>query len=182
VTHEVLVAGSGGQGIMLIGRLLAYGAIYEGLQVTFYPSYGPEMRGGTANCTVVISAERIGSPVRNRFTHLLAMNQASVDKFVEQVKSGGTVVYNASMVDAPPTRPDLACTGVAADRIAAELNSPQAANMVALGAFAARLDGIGVPALYRGLERVLPKYRHGAVPLNRDAIRRGMETAGRVQP
>jgi 2-oxoglutarate ferredoxin oxidoreductase subunit gamma len=182
VTHEVLVAGFGGQGIMLLGRLLAYGAIYEGLQVTFYPSYGPEMRGGTANCTVVISGERIGSPVRNRFTHLLAMNQASVDKFVERVNPGGTIVFNASMVDSPPERPDLTCAGVAANRIAAELNAPQAANMVALGALVARLSDIGAPALYRGLERVLPRYRHDAVPLNRDAIRRGIETSGGGRP
>jgi 2-oxoglutarate ferredoxin oxidoreductase subunit gamma len=180
VTHEVLVAGFGGQGIMLLGRLLAYGAIYEGLHVTFYPSYGPEMRGGTANCTVVISEERIGSPVRNRFTHLLAMNPASVEKFVERVKPGGTVVYNSSMVDMPPARADVTCAGVAADRIAAELKAPQAANMVALGALAVRLGTIGAPALYRGLERVLPAYRQQAVPLNRDAIRRGIEAAAEV--
>jgi 2-oxoglutarate ferredoxin oxidoreductase subunit gamma len=182
VTHEVLVAGFGGQGVMLLGRLLAYGAIYEGLQVTFYPSYGPEMRGGTANCTVVVSTERIGSPVRNRFTHLLAMNQASVDKFVERVKPGGTVVYNASMVESPPSRPELIWAGVAANRIAAELTAPQAANMVALGALAARMEGIGAPALYRGLERVLPRYRHDAIPLNREAIRVGIEAAGGEQP
>lgn len=180
MTHEVLVAGFGGQGIMLLGRLLAYGAIYEGLHVTFYPSYGPEMRGGTANCTVVISAERIGSPVRNRFTHLLAMNLASVDKFVERVKPGGTVVYNSSMVDVAPARADVACVGVAADRIAAELKAPQAANMVALGALTVRLGTIGVPALHRGLERVLPPYRQQAVPLNQEAIRRGIEAATEV--
>ena len=94
ILEEILIAGFGGQGIMLMGRLLAYGAIYEGLEVTFYPSYGPEMRGGTANCTVVISDERIGSPVRKFFTRLMAMNQASVDRFTGSVKPGGVIIHN----------------------------------------------------------------------------------------
>jgi 2-oxoglutarate ferredoxin oxidoreductase subunit gamma len=179
---EVLIAGFGGQGIMLMGRLLAYGAIYEGLEVTFYPSYGPEMRGGTANCTVVISNERIGSPVRNRFTHLMAMNQASVDKFSERVKPGGVIAYNQSLVDTPPARTDVLQVGIPANRIAAELRAAQAANMVAMGGLLHVLRRISVPALVKGLARVLPGYRHEAIPLNEAAIRRGIEAlAGKVQ-
>jgi 2-oxoglutarate ferredoxin oxidoreductase subunit gamma len=175
MTDEVLIAGFGGQGIMLMGRLLAYGAIFEGLQVTFYPSYGPEMRGGTANCTVVISDERIGSPVRNRFTHLMAMNQASVDRFSERVRTGGVIVYNQSLMGTPPGRPDVRCVGIPADRIAAELKAPQAANMVALGGLSHLLRRIRVPALVKGLARVLPGYRHAAIPLNETAIQRGID-------
>ena len=175
MTDEVLIAGFGGQGIMLMGRLLAYGAIYEGLHVTFYPSYGPEMRGGTANCTVVISDERIGSPVRNRFTHLMAMNQASVDKFSERVKPGGVIAFNQSLVDTPPTRTDVMRVGIPANRIAAELKAPQAANMVALGGLLYLLRRIRVPALLKGLARVLPGYRREAIPLNEAAIQRGIE-------
>ncbi len=179
---EVLIAGFGGQGIMLMGRLLAYGAIYEGLEVTFYPSYGPEMRGGTANCTVVISNERIGSPVRNRFTHLMAMNQASVDKFSERVKPGGVIAYNQSLVDTPPARTDVLQVGIPANRIAAELRAAQAANMVAMGGLLHVLRRISVPALVKGLARVLPGYRHEAIPLNEAAIRRGLEAlAGKVR-
>jgi 2-oxoglutarate ferredoxin oxidoreductase subunit gamma len=179
---EVLIAGFGGQGIMLMGRLLAYGAIYEGLEVTFYPSYGPEMRGGTANCTVVISNERIGSPVRNRFTHLMAMNQASVDKFSERVKPGGVIAYNQSLVDTPPARTDVLRVGIPANRIAAELRAAQAANMVAMGGLLHVLRRISVPALVKGLARVLPGYRHEAIPLNEAAIRRGIEAlAGEVR-
>jgi 2-oxoglutarate ferredoxin oxidoreductase subunit gamma len=173
--EEVLIAGFGGQGIMLMGRLLAYGAIYEGLNVTFYPSYGPEMRGGTANCTVVISDARIGSPVRNRFSHLTAMNQASVDKFSERVKPGGVIVYNQSLVENPPVRSDVARAGIPADQIATELMNPQAANMVALGALAHILKHISLPALVKGLARVLPEYRHGTIPLNETAIQRGIK-------
>ncbi len=174
---EVLIAGFGGQGIMLMGRLLAYGAIYEGLQVTFYPSYGPEMRGGTANCTVVIADERIGSPVRNRFTHLVAMNQASADRFSERVKPGGVIAYNQSLVDAPPTRPDVLRVGIPANRIAAELQAAQSANMVAVGGLAYVLKRVTAAALVKGLRRVLPVYRHDAVALNETAILRGIEAA-----
>jgi 2-oxoglutarate ferredoxin oxidoreductase subunit gamma len=180
---EVLIAGFGGQGIMLMGRLLAYGAIFEGFEVTFYPSYGPEMRGGTANCTVVISDERIGSPVRNRFTHLMAMNQASVDKFSERVKPGGVIAYNQSLVDTPPARTDVLRLGIPANRIAAELKAVQAANMVAMGGLLFVLRRISVPSLVKGLARVLPGYRHEAIPLNKAAILRGIEAlAGEGRP
>ena len=180
---EVLIAGFGGQGIMLMGRLLAYGAIFEGFEVTFYPSYGPEMRGGTANCTVVISDERIGSPVRNRFTHLMAMNQASVDKFSERVKPGGVIAYNQSLVDTPPARTDVLRLGIPANRIAAELKAVQAANMVAMGGLLFLLRRISVPSLVKGLARVLPGYRHEAIPLNKAAILRGIEAlAGEGRP
>lgn len=180
---EVLIAGFGGQGIMLMGRLLAYGAIFEGFEVTFYPSYGPEMRGGTANCTVVISDERIGSPVRNRFTHLMAMNQASVDKFSERVKPGGVIAYNQSLVDTPPARTDVLRFGIPANRIAAELKAVQAANMVAMGGLLFVLRRISVPSLVKGLARVLPGYRHEAIPLNKAAILRGIEAlAGEGRP
>ena len=180
---EILIAGFGGQGIMLMGQLIAYGAIYEGPEVSFFPSYGPEMRGGTANCTVVISDERIGSPVRNRFTHLMAMNQASVDKFSERVKPGGVIAYNQSLVDTPPARTDVLRLGIPANRIAAELKAVQAANMVAMGGLLFVLRRISVPSLVKGLARVLPGYRHEAIPLNKAAILRGIEAlAGEGRP
>jgi len=176
MVEEILFAGFGGQGIMLMGQLIAYGAVYEGLEVTFFPSYGPEMRGGTANCTVVISDRVIGSPVRNRFTALMAMNEASVKRFAERVKAGGILVYNETLVEQPQNRRDVRLLGIPSNRIASELGNPQVANMVAVGAVAGALGIISPSSLYKGLARVIPDHRHHLLPINKEAIRRGMET------
>jgi 2-oxoglutarate ferredoxin oxidoreductase subunit gamma len=173
--EEILVAGFGGQGVMLLGQLLSYGAIYEGLEVTFFPSYGPEMRGGTANCTVVISDQRIGSPVRNRFTALLAMNQASLERFSPFVKPGGILAYNTTLIEALPRREDVRIIKIPATQIASDLGNPQTANMVAAGGLAAALGFISLEALFKGLYRVLPEHRHALISINQEAIKRGME-------
>jgi 2-oxoglutarate ferredoxin oxidoreductase subunit gamma len=170
---EVLIAGFGGQGIMLMGQLLAYGAIYEGLEVSFFPSYGPEMRGGTANCTVVISNERIGSPIRNFFTVLTAMNQASLDRFEDRVRPGGVVIYNETLISDPPKRKDIEHLKIPANRIAMEIGNPQVANMVAMGGLIS-LTGISLKSLVKGLPRVLPGYRHHLIPLNEKAVKKGL--------
>lgn len=177
MVEEILIAGSGGQGIMLMGQLLAYGAVYEGLEVTFFPSYGPEMRGGTANCTVVISDQRIGSPVRNRFTVLMAMNKASLKKFEGQVKAGGLLAYNETIIDTPPERKDVNVLAIPANRFASELGNPQVANMVAVGGLAGAIGVISLGSLSKGLARVIPSYRHHLLPINEEAIKRGMENA-----
>ena len=178
--NEILIAGFGGQGIMLMGKLLAYGAIYEGLEVTFYPAYGPEMRGGTANCTVVISDQRIGSPIRNTFTSLMAMNQASLEKFTDRVKAGGVLVYNDTLIDTPPEREDVKIIRVPANRIASELGNPQVANMAAVGGLVTVLGIISANSLSRGLSRVVPKHRHKLLPLNEKAIKKGMDSVTEV--
>jgi len=170
---EILIAGFGGQGIMLMGQLIAYGAIYEGFEVSFFPSYGPEMRGGTANCTVVVSDERIGSPIRNRFTVLMAMNQASLDKFETRVKPNGVVAYNETLICDPPTRTDIHPIPIPANQIADDLGNPQVANMVAIGGLIPTID-ISLEAFSKGLPRVLPDYRHHLIPVNEEAIKRGM--------
>ena len=171
---EILIGGFGGQGLMLMGQLLAYGAIHEGLEATFFPSYGPEMRGGTANCTIVVSDRRIGSPIRNRFSVLMAMNQASLDKFKDCVKRGGKLVYNETLIDNPPEVKDVEIVKVPANKIADELNNPQVANMVAAGGLIRVLGFISFDSLSRGLEKVLPKYRHQLIALNEKAIKMGM--------
>ena len=175
--NEILIAGFGGQGIMLMGKLLAYGAIYQGLEVTYYPSYGPEMRGGTANCTVVISDRRIGSPVRNEFACLMAMNQASVDKFTERVRPGGAIIYNDTLVDNPPVRKDLKIAKGPANQIAIEMENAQVANMVAMGGLVKILDFISLESITKGIARVFPKHRHDLVPLNKQAIQMGFDAA-----
>jgi 2-oxoglutarate ferredoxin oxidoreductase subunit gamma len=155
-----------------MGQLLAYGAIYDGFEVSFFPSYGPEMRGGTANCTVVISDERIGSPIRNRFTALMAMNQPSLDKFECRVKPNGILAYNETLISEPPKRDDITILEIPANRIAMDLGNPQVANMAALGGLVPTI-GITIEALSKGLPRVLPDYRHHLIPVNEDAIKRG---------
>lgn len=173
--EEILIAGSGGQGIMLMGQILAYGGLYEGLQVTFFPSYGPEMRGGTANCTVVISDQRIGSPVRNMLTALMAMNKASFARFEGRVKPGGLVAYNETLIEMPLKREEIRLLGVPANRIASELGNPQVANMVAVGALAGALGIISPGSLSKGLARVIPGHRRHLIPINEEAIKKGME-------
>jgi len=170
---EILIAGFGGQGIMLMGQLIAYGAIYDGLEVSFFPSYGPEMRGGTANCTVVVSDQRIGSPIRNQFTVLMAMNQASLDKFEDRIKKGGVIAYNETIISEPPKRTDVDILPIPANQIAAEIGNPQVANMAAIGGLIPTID-ISLEAFSKGLPRVLPDYRHHLIPVNKDAIKKGM--------
>lgn len=173
--EEILIGGSGGQGIMLMGQLLTYAAVYERLEVTFFPSYGPEMRGGTANCTVVISDEKIGSPVRNAFTTLMAMNKASLKRFEGGVKTGGLVVYNETLIEEVQERNDVRLFGIPANRIAYEMGNPQVANMVAVGALAGAISIISFNSLSKGLTRVIPSYRHHLIPINEAAIKKGME-------
>jgi 2-oxoglutarate ferredoxin oxidoreductase subunit gamma len=175
MVKEILIAGFGGQGIMLMGHLLAYGAIYEGLEVTFFPSYGPEMRGGTANCTVVISDRRIGSPIRNTFTAVMAMNKASLEKFENRVNAGGVLIYNETLIDTPPARQDIMTIAIPANKIATDLGNPQVANMVAVGGLVIAEGIISLNSLAKGLRRELPKHRHNLIPLNERAIKRGMD-------
>ena len=170
---EILIAGFGGQGIMLMGQLIAYGAIYDGLEVSFFPSYGPEMRGGTANCTVVVSDQRIGSPIRNQFTVLMAMNQASLDKFEDRIKKSGVIAYNETIISEPPKRTDVDILPIPANQIAAEIGNPQVANMAAIGGLIPTIE-ISLEAFSKGLPRVLPDYRHHLIPVNEDAIKKGM--------
>ena len=173
---EILIAGFGGQGIMLMGQLLAYGGMYEGLEVTFFPSYGPEMRGGTANCTVVLSDERIGSPIRNTFSVLMAMNQASVNKFTERVKTGGVVAYNETLIDSGPKRSDIEIVKIPANRIASEMGNPQVSNMAAIGGLIPTIGSVSLASLSKGLSRVLPEYRHHLIPVNEEAMKLGMKS------
>ncbi len=174
MVKEILFAGFGGQGIMLMGRLMAYGAIYEGLEVSFYPSYGPEMRGGTANCTVTVSDQRIGSPVKSSYACLMAMNQPSLDKFADSVQAGGVLAYNAHLQ--PSHRPDLVLWPIPANTVAGEMGSIQIANMVALGGLLPSLEVISLQAVCKGLSRVIPPHRRNMLELNQKALEKGYES------
>jgi 2-oxoglutarate ferredoxin oxidoreductase subunit gamma len=132
---EIILAGFGGQGVLLIGKLLAYAGMRAGREVTWMPAYGPEMRGGTCNCTVVLSDRPIGSPISKSPHGLIALNLPSLDKFEDAVRPGGVVVVNTSLINRLPRRTDVTVVAVPANEIAIECGSPLAANMVALGAF-----------------------------------------------
>ncbi len=172
---EILFAGSGGQGIMLMGKILVYGAIPEGLEVSFYPSYGPEMRGGTANCTVVVSDERIGSPVKSSYALVVAMNQASIDKFSEKIQSNGVLAYESHLV--PIKLKDITYLPIQASKLANEIGTAQIANMVALGGILPALQVISMESILAGLERVVPAHRQNMLDLNQKAIEKGYQSA-----
>jgi 2-oxoglutarate ferredoxin oxidoreductase subunit gamma len=136
-THEIIIAGFGGQGVLFLGEVLAHAAVHDGLHVTWLPAYGPEQRGGTAYCTVVISDQPIASPVVAEPTILVAMNRPSFDRFESAVQTGGLIVCDATMVERRPVRADTQVVWIPATAIAAELSAPRAANVVVLGALLA---------------------------------------------
>ena len=176
--EEITIAGFGGQGILLAGRLLAQTAMKAGMQVSFMPSYGAEVRGGTANCMVVIADEPIASPMVSRPDSLIAMNKASLSKFAPCVKNNGLLVMNSSLIDCEPdVNESIDVLAVPADDIAVELGSQKSANMVALGAYLQRRGLFSVDAAAKSLPDVLAERYHKTLPLNAEALRRGAEFA-----
>lgn len=170
---EIIIAGFGGQGVLFTGQLLTYAAMDEGMEVTWIPSYGPEMRGGTANCTVVISNEEIGSPMVSNPQAVIAMNLPSLDKYEGKVKSGGVLVVNESMVDREVTRQDIRVVMVKANDIAEELGDKRMTNMVLLGALIANLPVLPLGAIEKALAGHLPVRHHKLLPKNYEALKRG---------
>ncbi|HOF25781.1 MAG TPA: 2-oxoacid:acceptor oxidoreductase family protein, partial [Anaerolineaceae bacterium] len=144
---EVIISGFGGQGALYAGQVLAYAAMDEGKQVTWIPSYGPEMRGGTANCTVVVSDEEIGSPTVKHPKAVLALNLPSLDKYENMIAPGGCLVVNESMVNRKPERTDIRVVLLPANEIAREIGNERATNMVMLGALLANMDILPIEAL-----------------------------------
>ena len=173
MTLDVIMAGFGGQGVMLMGQLLTYAGMVLGKQVSWMPSYGPEMRGGTANCTVIVSDEEIGSPVVTRPDVVIALNLPSLDKFEEVVEVGGVLIYNSSLIKRRPPRTDIRVIEIAANDIAAELGNPRVANMVALGALLEATRVVSDESMEQALRKALPAHRQDMLPLNMQAISRG---------
>lgn len=174
------MAGFGGQGVMLMGQLLTYAGMFDGKQVSWMPSYGPEMRGGTANCTVIISDEEVGSPVVTSPDVVIALNLPSLDKFEHLVKPGGILIYNSSLITRSPMRTDIRVIAVAANDIAAELGNPRVANMVALGALLEATDLISETSLEQAMKKVLPAHRQDMLSVNIQAITRGRSAVAPV--
>jgi len=172
---EVIISGFGGQGTLYAGQVLAYAAMDEGKQVTWIPSYGPEMRGGTANCTVVVSDEEIGSPTVKRPKAVLALNLPSLDKYEDMIAPGGCLVVNESMVNRKPTRTDIRVVILPANEIAREIGNERATNMVMLGALLANMDILPIKALEKALKNHTAQRLQKFVEMNIQALRRGAE-------
>jgi len=174
--NEVKFAGFGGQGVMLMGQILAQAAINEGFEVVWIPSYGPEMRGGTAYCTVVISDRPIGSPIIQNPKHLVAMNRPSLEKFAPTVRPGGVIFINQSLISVEAGRDDVDIISVPIIEIAKDLGNVRAANIVALAAFVARSRIVKFDSL---TEAVLAKFakKEKFIPLNKKALEAGRKAA-----
>ncbi len=175
---EIIIAGFGGQGVLFAGQVLAYAAMDLGKEVTWIPSYGPEMRGGTANCTVVIADEEIGSPLVQRPPYAIALNLPSFDKYEHEMQIGGVLVVNQSMVDRGAKRTDIQTIMVPANEIAEQIGNKKLTNMVTVGALVAALpELVTLEAVEEALRGHLPKRHQQLLPQNFQALRRGYEAA-----
>ncbi len=174
--QDVIIAGFGGQGILLIGNLLAYAGMNTGLHVTYMPIYGVEMRGGTANCTVVLSDQEIGSPVIYQPTSLIIMNQPSLEKFGSRLLPAGLLVYNSSIASRPETNaPGQRIVGVPANELAHKLGDGRMANMVILGAWVQAIQALSLEDLAKNLHQVISERNQHLIPKNRQALQAGAE-------
>ncbi len=173
--EEIICAGFGGQGIMFLGKLLAQAAMAEGLQVTYLPSYGAEVRGGTAHCNVIISSEEIASPVIDNPTSAIVMNHPSLVKFEPKLRSGGILIVNSSLTVEPPRRPDIQTVEVPATEMADSLGSIQVANVVALGCYLRSRAVVPLSTVMNCLKDVLPKRKHDLLGINQEALRKGVD-------
>jgi 2-oxoglutarate ferredoxin oxidoreductase subunit gamma len=171
--NHIIIAGSGGQGILFLGRLLTYAGMIEGKEVTWFPSYGAEIRGGTANCTVIISDEMIGSPVISNPDFLIVMNRASYDRFSVRLKPGGILIYDSSLCGINSHRDDIKIIAVQASAEAASMKSTKSANMVLTGAFIAVSGTPGINSAYNALDEITPSHRKDSVNINKELILKG---------
>jgi len=175
--HEIIFAGFGGQGILSMGQIIAYSAMIEEKEVSWMPSYGPEMRGGTANCIVIVSDSRISSPIISTFDSAIVLNQPSLDKFESAVKPGGLLMYEESAIISPPTRTDIEILCIPANEEALKLNLKRAANMILVGAFLEKRPLVKTENILTALKKVLPERHHHLIPINKDALLKGKELA-----
>jgi len=173
--RSLIAAGFGGQGLMVLGQLIAYSGMHEGRNVTWIPSYGPEMRGGTANCSVIVSENQIGSPVVPEADFVVVMNQPSLTKFEPMVKRGGMLFYNSDLVKLERVREDIKVYPVPASSVANELGNDKVANIVMLGALVAAGDIVKEESALEMLDEKLGKKKPEFIPMNRSAFLKGKE-------
>lgn len=171
----IRISGFGGQGVISAGILLAYSGMVEGKEVSFFPSYGAEMRGGTANCSVVIASDEVTTPIVSEPDTVIVLNEPSLAKFEPLVKPGGLLIVNSSLVNSMPSRKDIRILYVPCNKVADELGNAKIMNMVALGAFASATGAVSVDAIAKSLPRIYKKLKPEVIGLNVKALKKGAE-------
>jgi 2-oxoglutarate ferredoxin oxidoreductase subunit gamma len=173
--EELIVAGFGGQGVLSMGMTLAYAGMIENKEISWMPSYGPEMRGGTANCIAILSDAKISSPIISIFDSGILLNQPSMDKFESKIKPGGLLIYESSNIFKPSTRTDIEVIGIPAATEAVKMKNPKILNMLMLGAYLERKPVVKIESIIEALKKVLPERYHNLLPINKQALERGAE-------
>jgi 2-oxoglutarate ferredoxin oxidoreductase subunit gamma len=171
--NKIIIAGFGGQGVQSMGQMLTYAGMLEGKGVSWMPSYGPEMRGGTTNCSVIINDGDVASPVVTQATSVLVLNRPSLDKFESYVIPGGDLYINSSLIDKKAERDDINVIYIDANRLAEELGNARVANIVMLGAFLKKSGAAQIDSVLEALPKVLGESKKGLVPINRQALELG---------
>lgn len=175
MTQEIIIAGFGGQGVLSMGKILAYAGLMEDKEVTWMPAYGPEQRGGTANVTVIVSDEKISSPILSKYDTAIVLNQPSLDKFEPKLKSGGTLIYDNFGILTPPQRTDISIHKISAMETAADLKMMKCFNMFVLGGLLKIHPIVTLESVMKALRKTLPERHHHLLPMNEQAILKGME-------
>ncbi|MBS4534121.1 2-oxoacid:acceptor oxidoreductase family protein [Clostridium sp. D2Q-14] len=173
--ERVIIAGFGGQGVMSMGQLLTYAGMIENKNVSWLPSYGPEMRGGTANCNVMVSDEPIGSPIVTEATVAIVMNRPSLDKFESDVLPEGNLLINSSLIDIKSERDDLNIHYIPANELADELGNSKVANMVMLGAYLELTKAVKTESIIEAFKKVFGESKANLVAINKEALEKGAE-------
>ena len=172
---EIIISGFGGQGVLSMGKILAYSGLMEDKEVTWMPAYGPEQRGGTANVTVIVSDKRISSPILSRYDVAIVLNQPSLEKFEPKVKPGGILIYDGYGIINPPTRKDINVYRIDALNKAADMKNAKVFNMIVLGGLLKVCPVVSTEGLHSALFKSLPERHHGLIPLNMQAVEEGMK-------
>lgn len=175
MTHQIIMAGFGGQGVMSMGKILAEAGLKEGKNVSWLPSYGPEMRGGTANCSVIISEDPVGAPTVTEATEVIAMNRPSLDKFERDVIPGGSLFINSSLIEQKAERTDINVYYIPANEIANDMGSGKIANMVMLGAYLKVTGAAKEDTIMEYIAEVFSGKKASVIPLNKEALKRGAD-------
>ena len=175
MTHEFILSGFGGQGVLSMGKILAYAGLMEGKEVTWMPAYGPEQRGGPANVTVIISDDPVSSPILSTYDTAVVLNQPSLDKFESKVKPGGTLIYDSYGINVPPTREDISVYRIDAMEKAAEGDMLKVFNMIVLGGVLKIHPVVSLESVLQALRKTLPERHHHLIPQNGQALRLGMD-------
>lgn len=177
---EIIIAGFGGQGVLSMGKILAYAGLMEDKEVTWMPAYGPEQRGGTANVTVIVSDDKISSPILSSYDVAIVLNQPSLEKFENKVKPGGIIIYDSNGIVEPPTRKDIDIYKIDAMEAANEMNNTKAFNMIVLGGLLKIKPVVTIESVMKGLKKSLPERHHHLLPMNEQAIMKGMEIIKKI--